>query len=47
MPDLNFKQGIKNNLPDVSSNTEGTIYYTLDEDTFYIDRKYDGDVERK
>lgn len=47
MPDLNFKQGIKNNLPDISSNTEGTIYYTLDEDTFYIDRKYNNTLERK
>lgn len=45
MPDLNFKQGTKSNLP--SSLSEGNVYYTLDEDTFYIDRKYNGNIERK
>lgn len=46
MPDLNFKQGIKSDLPE--EKIEGNIYYTLDEDTFYIDRKYNSDtVERK
>lgn len=45
MPDLNFKQGVKEDLPITVS--EGNVYYTLDEDTFYIDRKYNNTLERK
>ena len=46
MPNLNFKQGIKTDLP--SSKTEGTIYYTNDENLLYIDKKEGstGDLER-